>query len=283
VAYDLADTRARLRLIAPGLDTAKLHYELGRIEDTARIKNLVRDQGITHIVHLAAVLMPFCQAKPVEGALINVVGTMNVFEAARDAGRPVRISYASSSAIWGPEDAYGDRALTEHDTPRPSTHYGIFKHANEESARLFHQHHGITSFGLRPWTVYGPGRDFGLTAAPTLALQHAARGAAYQMPLTGPMDLQFVEDVAHDFVACLWSPLEGAFVFNLAGTIVDMHDFIRRVEALHPAAAGLLTAAGPRVPVAHRMDASHLHSLIPNLPRTPLDEGILRTIAVYSR
>ena len=71
----------------------------------------MRDENITHIVHLAAVLMPFCQANPVAGGLVNVIGTLNLFEAARDSGREVRIVYASSSAVWGPGEAYEDRAF----------------------------------------------------------------------------------------------------------------------------------------------------------------------------
>jgi len=275
------ETRARLALIAPHLDQRNLRYELGRLEDTQRIKTLIRESGVTHIVHLAAVLMPFCQAQPVQGALINVIGTLNIFEGVRDAGRPIRISYASSSAVWGPEDVYDDRALTEHDAPLPSTQYGIFKLANESSARVFYQQHQITSYALRPWTVYGPGRDAGLTAAPTLALQHVARHQPYTLPVSGPMDLQFVEDVAGAFIACLFAPQPGAHVFNLAGDIVDMNDFIATVEQIHPAAQGLLKAEGPRVPVAHRMDASLLHTSIPHLPRTSLADGIRRTLATY--
>src|SRR5207253_10436553 len=105
----------------------------GNIEDTARVKALVKDEGITHIVHLAARLMPFCQANSVAGAMVNVIGTLNVFEAARDAGRPVRVVYASSSAVWGPEEVYASGKLTESDPLRPSTHYGVFKQANEGS------------------------------------------------------------------------------------------------------------------------------------------------------
>jgi nucleoside-diphosphate-sugar epimerase len=82
-------------------------------------------------------------------------------------------------------------------------------------------------------------------------------------------------------VACLYAPIEGAHVFNLAGDIVDMQDFIRLVEEIRPEAR--LTAEGPRVPVAHRMDASLLHATIPDLPRTSLAEGIRRTLAVYER
>src|SRR5512136_2245127 len=83
IAYDLDPAPARLSLIAPAEDVARVRIETGRIEDTTHIKALVRDGGVTHIVHLAAQLIPFCQVQPMTGAMINVLGTLNVFEAAR--------------------------------------------------------------------------------------------------------------------------------------------------------------------------------------------------------
>src|SRR3954453_18131226 len=126
--YDLDPEPKRLSMICPPELVEKVTVEIGTIENTDKVKALVKDEGITHVVHLAAVLMPFCQANPVTGGLINVIGTLNLFEAARDSGRNVRIVYASSSAVWGPKDAYEDRPLSEQDTPMPATHYGVFKH-----------------------------------------------------------------------------------------------------------------------------------------------------------
>ncbi|MGH9629617.1 MAG: NAD-dependent epimerase/dehydratase family protein, partial [Bryobacteraceae bacterium] len=148
VAYDLDANPVRLSMIASPEDVSRIRIETGRIEDTARIKALVKDREITHIVHLAAVLMPFCNANPVAGGLINVIGTLNVFEAARDAGRNIRVVYASSSAVWGPGEAYGDKSVTEEDPTRPATHYGVFKQTNEASARIFYHLNGISSIGL---------------------------------------------------------------------------------------------------------------------------------------
>jgi nucleoside-diphosphate-sugar epimerase len=256
--------------------------EVGNIEDTAHVKRVVKDGGITHIVHLAAVLMPFCQANPVAGALVNVVGTLNLFEAARDAGRPVRIAYASSSAVWGPDEAYGGgRKLTEEDPLKPSTHYGVFKQANEGNARAFFLSDGISSVGLRPWTVYGVGRDTGLTADPTLAIRAVAAGERYQIRVSGHMDLQYVEDVAEAFVMSLLSPLEGAHVFNLEGTVVSMADFIALLERLRPGAADLITAQGPQVPVSWRMDGTQLRTRIPGIPSTSLEDGVRLTMSMF--
>ncbi|MCS6953201.1 MAG: SDR family oxidoreductase [Bryobacterales bacterium] len=283
VAYDLTGDLHRLSLIAPASASARINVQTGAIEDTVRIKNLVREADITHIVHLAAVLMPYCQREPVRGGLINVIGTLNVFEAARDAGRPVRVVYASSSAVWGPPEQYPDRPLTEEDLPKPTTHYGVFKQANEASARAFYLSDGISSVGLRPWTVYGVGRDTGLTADPTLAMKAVALRRPYQIRLSGRMDLQYVEDVAEAFVRCLLAPLEGAHVFNLAGEVVSMEEFIALLDRLRPGARELISASGPTVPVACWMEDGALRKAVPGLPKTPLEEGVRRTLECFER
>jgi nucleoside-diphosphate-sugar epimerase len=283
VCYDLDTRTTRLDAILPERDAQRLALLQGAIQDTQRLKEVVRGESITHIVHLAAVLMPYCQANPVEGGMIDVIGTLNVFEAARDSGRNIRVAYASSSAVWGPEDAYDKRALTEADPLKPATHYGVFKQANEGNARVFFSTNGISSFGLRPWTVYGPGRDVGLTADPTLAMQAIARGETFRIRVSGRMDLQFVGDVAGIFLACLFSPLEGAHVYNLAGDVIDMQDLIRLIDEVVPGAASQLSAEGPQVPVCSNLDNTALLQAIPRLPRTPLRSGIERTIQHYKQ
>lgn len=281
LVYDTDPNPARLSMIAPEEQVKRVRAEVGDIRDTARIAALVKDGGITHAVHLAAVLMPFCQQNPVEGAMVNVIGTLNVFQAARDAGRPVRVVYASSSAVWGPGEIYGSGKLTEDDPLKPSTHYGVFKQANEGNARAFFLANGISSVGLRPWTVYGAGRDTGLTADPTLAMKAVALGQPFQIRLSGFMDLQYVEDVAEAFVRCLLSDLAGAHVFNLEGTVVAMEELIATLDRISPGAARLITASGPQVPVAYRMDDSQLRAAIPGIPKTPLEEGIRRTLKIF--
>ncbi|MBS1854920.1 MAG: NAD-dependent epimerase/dehydratase family protein [Acidobacteria bacterium] len=283
IAYDQSAEPRRLSLIATPDEVKRVELRTGAIEDTARVKALVRESGVTHIVHLAATLIPFCQANPVAGAMANVIGTMNVFEAARDAGREVRVVYASSAAVWGPPEAYGDRPLSEDDPLMPNTHYGVFKQANEGNAAVFHRLNGISSVGLRPWTVYGLGRDAGLTADPTIAAKAIVLKRPFRIRVTGKMDLQYVEDVAAAFIAALLAPLTGAHVFNLSGEIVDMRDLIGILQELRPGAGQLLGAEGPPVPVAHNMDGSRIHGLIPGIPHTPLRIGLERTLGHFER
>jgi nucleoside-diphosphate-sugar epimerase len=283
VMFDMEPKPTRLSLIAGPESVKRVAIKTGNIEDVAAIKKLVKDEQVTHIVHLAAVLMPFCQANPVAGGMVNVIGTLNLFEAARDCGRQVRVVYASSSAVWGPGEAYEDRALSEEDPLKPATHYGVFKQANEGNARVFYTADGISSVGLRPWTVYGVGRDSGLTADPTLAIRSLAFEKPFQIRLSGFMDLQYVEDVAESFIQCLLSPIEGAHVFNLAGDVISMDDFISTLNELQPGASSLITASGPQVPVAFRMDDSQLHQHISGIKKTPLRDGVERTLSIFKQ
>ncbi|MDQ1472366.1 MAG: UDP-glucose 4-epimerase [Bryobacterales bacterium] len=283
VTFDVNESLARLEMISSPEIVAKADRRVGRIEETETVKKLIRDEEITHIVHLAAVLMPFCQKNPVQGGLINVIGTLNIFEAARDLGKQTRIVYASSSAVWGPTDEYGEGPLTEDLPLKPATHYGVFKAANEGNARNFYSSDGISSIGLRPWTVFGPGRDAGLTADPTLAMRAVARKQPFQMRLSGHMDLQYVRDVADIFIQCLFSETPGAHVFNLRGEVVEMEQLRRMLDEIRPGAAQLISVSGPEVPVAYRMSDEALVKTVGEIPRTPLREAIVETIEKFEQ
>ena len=83
----------------------------------------------------------------------------------------------------------------------PGSHYGVYKVANEGTARVYSLNDGIGSVGLRPFIVYGPGRDHGATAEPTRAMLAAAAGAPYRMRFGGSVYLTYAEDCARTFVA----------------------------------------------------------------------------------
>ena len=251
IALDLDPRLERLHLVAPPDVAAQVTAVEGSIEDRPLIDRLLDAHAITHVCHLAALLIPVCQRDPVLGARVNVLGTLNLFEAAR--GLP---SCTLLRRRLGPR--FVPRPpLTEADL-HPATFYGVFKQSNEDCARIYAATAGIPSIGLRPWTVYGPGRDFGMTSDPTHALRAAILGKPYKMRLTGPMDLQYVEDVALSFVRCLEANLPGAHVFNLAGHLANVEDLVPLIEELHPSAKGLIRAEGPQVPVAAQMDGSAL-------------------------
>src|SRR5581483_492658 len=112
------------------------------------------------------------------GANVNVTGTVNIFEAVKRNRDHVRgLTYASSAAVFGPPTLYPDGVVSDDSLPSPSaTIYGVYKQANEWTARVYAETQGIGSIGLRPFVVYGPGRDQGRTSSPTVAVVAAAAG-----------------------------------------------------------------------------------------------------------
>src|SRR6185312_284791 len=192
---------------------ARVTLVRGDITDRDALAAVVREHGIRRIIHLAAWQVPLCRQDPAKGALVNVVGTANVFEAARAAtGQVERVVYVSSAAVFGPPALYPPGPLRDDAPHRPATHYGVYKVANEETARVYWEEHRLSSAGFRPLSVYGPGRDFGVTAAPTLAMKAAVIGKPFQIPYGGGTDLIYTEDVARALLAAARAKLEGARV-----------------------------------------------------------------------
>ena len=178
--YDLKEDPRRLRLHpAARSRCGQVRFVQGDVTDLPALQRAVAEHGITHVVHLAGLQVPTCRADPMLGAKVNVLGTLAVFEAVRQSGGQVqRLVYASSAAVFGPPQDYPTGPLADDVKLTPTTHYGYFKCCNEGNARVYYQDHGLSSIGLRPWTVYGVGRDFGMTSEPTKAIKCAGPGSA---------------------------------------------------------------------------------------------------------
>src|SRR3984893_9384829 len=235
--YDLKEDTHRLRLLLTDKQVRCVGYVQGDVTDLSTLQNAIRSCQITHVIHLAGLQVPTCRADPLLGARVNVLGTLAVFEAVRQAQVQVqRLVYASSAAVFGPPESYGAGAVPDEVPLSPSTHYGVFKCCNEGNARVYFQDLGLSSIGLLPWTVYGVGRDFGMTSEPTKAIKSLALGRPYHITYGGRQDLQYVEDVAQIFVRCLEAPYRGAKSYNLRGDVVDLAVFHAALCEVDPAA-----------------------------------------------
>ena len=275
VVYDLGTNTDRLELIMSPDELDRLTLIRGDVTDLDQLENTIVEHGITHVVHLAAMLLPLVAADPPRGAAVNVVGTTNVFEAAKRQ-RVRGIAYASSAAVYGP-----DAGPRIEDAGEPTSLYGVFKLANEGTAHVFFEDEGVSSIGLRPYVVYGPGRDQGLTADPTLAMAAAARGEGYEMRWGGRCQLQYAADAARIFIAAARAQYRGAAVFNLGGPSSHASDIVAAIEAAVPAVAGSITFQDVQLPFPEEMDAGALEEVIGPIEWTSLEEGTRLTIEHY--
>lgn len=262
-----ADRRFFEQVLGPDANDPQIEHRTGDIVDYDDVGRAV--DGCAAIVHLAGILVPYCRTDPIRGAKINVLGTLNIFEHAKAAG--VRgISYASSVAVFGPDDGV---------TPHPTTQYGAFKLCNEGNARAYWIDHQISSVGLRPFTVYGPGRETGITAGPTIAMRHAAQGDGYTIPFTGSTGMDYVEDTAAVFARAATDAPPGAHVFSLQGVVASTDEIIAAIRELEPSAR--IDATGKPLPFAPELDEGDLRTVFVGLPQTTLREGTAKTMAFY--
>jgi nucleoside-diphosphate-sugar epimerase len=282
--YDLEQNPRRLRQVLSDKQALRPAFVQGDVTDVAALKQAIDSAQITHVIHLAGLQVPTCRANPILGAKVNVVGTLAVFEAVRQAARPVeRLVYASSAAVFGAPDHYSRDRLADDAPLVPGTHYGVFKCCNEGNARIYYQDFGLSSIGLRPWTVYGVGRDFGMTSEPTKAIKSVALGRKYHISYGGRQDLQLAEDVAAIFVRCLQRPFSGARSYNIRGHVVDMPTFHLALTLAAPEAVGLISHGQRQIAIAYDLDDSALQADLGPMPCTSLEDGIRQTLDQFRR
>jgi len=282
VAFDASDDMRRLKMILGPEQVAAVTHVQGDITDFSALERVFDAHAITHVVHLAALLLPACRANPVLGERVNVGGTVNIFEAAaRRKGGVQRIVFASSIAVFDVADVAQGQTVT-HDLPgRPANLYGVYKQAMEGVARVYWQEHGLSSMGLRPATVFGVGRDNGITAAPTKAMQAAAHAQAFHIPYGGRGEFQYADDVAKTFITCARARFAGSDVFNLHGSVAHMREVITMIEAAAPEVRGKITFDEPGFPSPEEFDASALAHVIGRVPNTPMDQAVRETVALF--
>jgi UDP-glucuronate 4-epimerase len=274
--FDLGSNRRRLEEIMTQEELSVVPHVVGDITDLPALERVLDEHEITNVVHLAAMLIPLAKEDPPRGAHVNVVGTVNLFEAVkRRRHRIAGLAYASSAAVYGGDD--GER-VDEAADGHPMTHYGVHKLANEGTARVYWRDDGVPSIGLRPYIVYGPGRDTGLTAGPTLAIAAAVRGEPYHIGFGGAAQYQFAPDAAAAFISAAREAQEGAVVANLGGPPTEMEDVVAAIAAAVPAASTLVTFEDVQPPFPVEFGAE-----IRPAPVTPIEVGVRKTADHFRR
>jgi UDP-glucuronate 4-epimerase len=284
IASDVRRDLHRLELISAD-SIEDLDFAILDVTDTAAVAATVAEQQITNIIHLAGLQVPFCAANPPLGAMVNVTGTVNIFDAIRAAERPIGLSFASSAAVFGKRSRYPDGKVDDSSPVAPTTHYGVYKVANEGTARVYAADHQIGSIGLRPFVVYGPGRDQGRTSGPTMAMLAAAADVHYTIPLGGTALLTYAADCAQAFIAASRTAVGSSesSCLNVPGHTVSMNSIVDAIQVAHPAAKGRIAIAEVESLTPAALGASAMDSVLGTSPPRPLEEGIAETMEYFAR
>ncbi len=278
VGFDIRPRSHRVDLLVPPAQRRLLTEIEGDLAQSEQVVDAVGRNKITHIIHLAALQVPFCRADPVGGARVNVVGTVNVFEAARRCEIP-HLTFASSVAVYGAPEDYPPGPLQAEAPLGPRTLYGVYKQANEGTARNYWEEHGISSVCLRPHTVYGVGRDQGITSDPTRAMLAAVAGRSFEIPFANRLQFQLASDVALQFIDAASAPERGFVALNLLGEATGMEEMVRFIREEIPEAR--VSHTDTQLPFLAACPDNGLSAHFEKVHQTPTRSGVRQTIEMF--
>ena len=255
VCFDLTPPRNNLEPYAD-----RINFYRGDISQIPHLLEAINTFKVHKLIHMAALLPPDTEDRPHFGMSVNIQGTNNVFEAARWTNIQ-RVVYASSIAVYGVQETFGDRPINENDLSDPVNVYGMTKAANDFAAGRYRERYDMDIRGVRICTVFGHGRVTGMTGM--------IGGLMMSLPAIGkPVTMQFdpneaspmihAEDAAEIFVQVSLSNNLQHPIYISGGHLATIQDIANIVKEYVPEAQ-ITTGARP-VPPVYLVDNSRMLS-----------------------
>ena len=263
----------------------KVDIDLGSILDRARLADVMKARGITHVVHTAAYISALSAAQPAESVEINVMGTVNVLEAAR-AANVARVVYTSAKGVYGPFlGDYGAptyKLVTEDHPKEPKRIYNSAKLMGEH-ATLYWSTLGLDVVILRFATTYGPGKTarHGKMGVTSQIVENPANGLPFRLAQGGDEKDDFIynkDSALGIYLAAMTEKLTNR-IFNIGTgigvTLKDVAGILRRhmPKAVIEVGPGLNFLGSP-YPMAGIYDISRARQELGYTPQYDLERGI---------
>jgi UDP-N-acetylglucosamine/UDP-N-acetyl-alpha-D-glucosaminouronate 4-epimerase len=264
------------------------NFSTGRREQVNRAAELVEADitrldsarsafdGVDGVFHLAALpRIPLSIERPVETHTVNVIGTLNVLLAARDA-RVRRVIYAGSSSVYGDQPRI---PLVETMAPNPQSPYGLQKLVGEQYTRMFHRLFGMQTLSLRYFNVYGPRMLTEGAYATVIGAFIRARGEGRPLPIHGDgeqtRDFTHVRDIVRANILAMDCATVDGRPLNVGR---GMNVSVNRIAAMF----GGPTVRIPerRCDVRHTLaDCGEARSVLGWSPQVKLEEGLAELLS----
>lgn len=249
------------------------------IEGDIRSYHIVREavQGVDYILHQGALpSVPRSINDPITTNEVNVGGTLNILDAARDAGVK-RVVYASSSSVYG---ANREMPKREDMMPQPISPYAVAKLTGEKYCHVFSRTYGLETVALRYFNVFGPRQD--PQSAYAAFIPKFIVGMLEEKRLiidgdgTQSRDFTFVKNVVAANLLAVEAKGVGGEVFNVAcGEAMSLNEVVGYIrQAL--GCEGDIAYGPPRsgdVPMS-LADITQARARLGYEPRVPVQEGL---------
>jgi dTDP-glucose 4,6-dehydratase len=207
--------------------TSEMEIVFGDLRDIDSVEQAAR--GMQAVFHLGAqIAIPYSYVNPRDFFETNVLGTLNVAQAARREGVE-RVLHASTSEVYGTAQAV---PITETHPLDAQSPYAASKVGADKLMESFHRSYGLPVTIVRPFNTYGPHQS-ARAIVPTVIVQ-ALAGDTLQLGALGPRrDLVFVTDTVAGFIAAASAPAAIGRTLQLGtGHDVSVHELVDLVSDL---------------------------------------------------
>ena len=260
-----------------------LRERLELIEGDIRSYHTVRQavHGVAYILHQGALpSVPRSINDPITTNEVNVGGTLNLLDAARDAGVK-RVVYASSSSVYGANTQVPKR---EDMTPQPISPYAVSKLTGEHYCQVFSRTYGLETVSLRYFNVFGPRQD--PQSAYSAFIPKFAAGLLRHQELTidgdgsQSRDFTFVRNVVEANLLAATTPGVGGEVFNIAcGTSLSVNEVAAHLAQLCGTAGRLVHGPSRAGDVPHSLaDISRAKERLGYEPGVDARQGLAQVV-----
>ncbi len=229
--------------------------------------------GVDYVFHMAVLPLGACIADPRACLGINIEGTFNVFEAAKDAGVK-KVIFSSASAVYGDTE----KTMDENHPLNAKTMYGASKIAGEYFLRAFYDMYKLDYVILRYMNVYGPGQQGGLIMS---VLKRIKSGLPPIIAGDGSQsfDFVYVDDVVNANFLAMESSVTGE-AFNIGGEEeASVKDIVYTLLELTGSTLTPEFKPDENVPMQRRVGSSQkARRLLGYKPTVSLQEGLQKVI-----
>jgi len=282
VVYDVNLNEGLLRAV--GVDVKKISLVQGDILNLPGLRTVIQEHGIDRVIHLAASLGEEVQRQPYSGARLNVLGTLNVLEAARLEGIS-RVIYGSSGSAYLGSVNKETKKIDETIPLNPPSIYAATKASSELLGRAYEQRFGFEFVCVRyVGGLYGPSpvtlkstREQAIGAMVRAALKGHA--ASIQWPYSAS-ELVYGKDAAKGTVlACIKEGLKDHLFHIGSGELISGEDVLRTLKKIFPNIKITLQKKG-KTPLPHPElqilnDNSRSHEQLGYEPDYPLEKALV--------
>lgn len=259
----------------------RMEVVAGDIADRDSVRQAV--EGIDVVFHLAALIaIPYSYAAPESYVRSNIVGTLNVLQAARDSGVS-RVVHTSTSEVYGTAQFI---PITEEHPLQGQSPYSASKIGADKIAESFHCSFGLPVVTVRPFNTFGP-RQSARAVIPTIITQCLKGGRVRLGGLTPTRDLNYVDNTVRGFVAAAASDEAIGATINLGSgreiSIGDLANMIAEIVGVRLEIESDAQRLRPQKGEVNRLLAANDRAmkLLDWKPEVSLEEGLERTVAWF--